>query len=320
MSAPGKPNDDKPSATGPVLAAVLPALLGIGMALAATLPAAVTQSKTPSRVLALHLPEWLLGIVMLAMVAVFLAIVSSLIPSPRRRDSDDFVLEPLPPPRISPLVLVLLFGLMITGIAGTVWVLWHFDRLQHAGAGAQAWPSDHLAPPVPPRAPALEAAHAPVIQYGLTLTVTAAALAVTVFAFWLLSQNLRLLTEFGPRRRRRVVQLAAELALAVRGGIDDLSTNADPRTAVIACYKRCEQAVTEHRHRRYPWQTPREFTFGALRALALPPIAVASLMAVFEQARFDRSPVTQDDRTTALQALDAIREALAQRSEHGPLA
>jgi hypothetical protein len=315
------PDDDRPSSTGSVLAAAVPALLGIGIALAATWPATVMQPEAPSRVLALHPPEWLLGIVMLAMIAVFLAIVSSLIPSRRRKDPDDFELEPPPPPRISPLVLILLLGLMIAGVAGVVWVLWHFDWSQYAGAGRQAGPPDHLAPTVPPRAPAAETVHAPVIEFGLTFTVTAVALAVIAFAFWLLSQNRWLLVGRGHRRRRRVVQLAAELASAVRGGIDDISANTDPRAAIIACYRRCEQAVTEHRHRRYPWQTPREFLFGALRALALPPDPVASLMAVFERARFDQSPVTQEDRTTALQALYAIRGALARRSEeHGPVA
>jgi hypothetical protein len=100
-------------------------------------------------------------------------------------------------------------------------------------------------------------------------------------------------------------------------GIRELEIGDDPRSAVIACYRRCEIALASHRRGRYASETQREFVYGALAALRLPALAIRSLLQVFEKARFSELPVTPSDRSAALSALGEIRSALERRPDDG---
>jgi len=146
-----------------------------------------------------------------------------------------------------------------------------------------------------------------------TATLTLAALA---FAAWMAAETRWQLIGFGRRPRRRG-SLAAAIAAAADAGLAELADERDPRRAVIACYRRCEGAIAAVAHRRYPWQTPREYLAAALAPLSLPAIPVTTLLRIFERARFGDGPVNASDRDAATTALEKIRAALKDRGAHG---
>jgi len=291
---------------------------GLAVAVIATWRPGMVSHSTGHR-LELQFPGWILVIVAVAMVAVCLAILSSLIRPPRRKDPDDFELEPPPPPRLSPAALALLLLLMAAFVASAVMVLHLADRLPLGGAalrssGISAVRHPPIQPPAQPNP-----VHAPAINWGLTLMLGAVAAVIIGGAFlviagnepwWVLAQWLRV-------RRRRRTALARDLASAISAGVRDLEAGDDPRRAVIACYRRCEAAIGSRRRKRYLAETPREFVADALAALQLPVDAIGSLLLVFERARFSNLPITSDDRDIAVGALGDVRSALEQRAQNG---
>lgn len=106
---------------------------------------------------------------------------------------------------------------------------------------------------------------------------------------------------------------AAGMADAVEESLDDLGEGADPRAAIIRCYRRFEQAAAHARVRREPWQTAEEFMGDLLRRLAVPDRAVERLTRLFEIARFSQHPVGETERDAARACLEDIRVALEQR-------
>ncbi|MDA8050175.1 MAG: DUF4129 domain-containing protein [Rhodospirillales bacterium] len=298
---------------------VLAVLLGTFVAFAATWPASSAPGAA-SRTLALHLPEWLAGVAVMALASAGLSFFVALLPMPRRKDPDDFEMEPPPQPQGGKAVVLTLLALLLLGAAGTAWLLMRFNPAAGpalVGGMAQAPPVHPLAPAAPaPPAPPPRPLHIPSANGALTVLVAAISVGALAFAIWLFAERA---SEFSglTRRRRRHRRLATAMAEAVSAGFEDLTDDPDPRRAVIACYRRCERAVAEVRHRRYPWQTPREYVEAALNALRLPRAAVTSLLAVFERARFGDAPVTGNDRVAALAALGDIRTALATEREHG---
>jgi hypothetical protein len=294
------------------------AAIGMAAAVMALWQPATLPLDSPGHILHLQVPGWVLLALAGALVAVFLAIVSSLIPTPRRKDPEDFELEPPPPPKLSPSVLVLMFLLLAVAILGAFMVL-HLLDLHHVG-GAMA-PVSGIRAPLPAARPELQrtAVHAGAIDWGLTLTLGAAAAviiggAVLIIAgnepWWVIAQWFRM-------RKRRKLVLVRDLTSAVSEGMRDLAVGDDPRRAVIACYRRCEAALTSRRRRRYPAETPREFVADALVALHLPLAAIQSLLQVFERARFSELPITSKDRDVALASLGDIRSALDRSAQDG---
>ncbi len=292
--------------------------VGLAIAIIATWRPGMVSPSVGHR-LQLQLPGWTLMIFAIAAVVVCLAILSSLIRPPRRKDPDEFELEPPPPPRLSPVALAVLLLLLAASLASAVVVLHLTDRLQLGGAAFR--PSGvsavHHAPSQPPTEP--NPAHVPAINWGLTVTLGAVAVVVIGGAlliiagnepWWVLAQWLRV-------RRRRRTALARDLASAISAGVRDLEAGGDPRRAVIACYRRCEAAIASRRRRRYPAETPREFVADALGVLQLPVEAIRSLLFVFERARFSDLPITPDDRDIAAVALGDVRTALERRAQDG---
>lgn len=308
MAPPEHPGTLRPrTRTGRIVTSTVLATVGMTVALAATWPSAGSQPDAPGRRLALDLPDWMAGVVALALVALFFAIVANSLPALRRA-------EPPPASLLSSVVgALLLVAPLLAGTAAGTWVLWRSDwrglHLASVGPGEAGDPPGHAAH---------GALHVPAADLGLTLGLASVSLIAIGFALWLLSQNDWLLPGLvGPRRRRRCTGLMTELSSAVAAGIDELSTDGDPRGAVIACYRRCERAIGRQHHRRRQWQTPREYVHGALSALPLPAQPAASLIAVFERARFDDQPITPADRDAALAALGAIRAALEEGGRDG---
>jgi len=289
------------------------AAVGMVVAVAASWRPGLLPAKAVGYRLELHLPGWILAALAVALCAACLAISSSLLASPRRKDPEDFEFEPPPPPRLSPAFFVLLFLFMAIAAACAFFLL-QMVQVQHAmrtvgtTLGLHAPGSRPAAPPAQPHG----AIHAAMADWGLTLTIAVLAAIIIGFASLVIVANQPWYTfmEWFRRHRRRKI-LIADLRSAVSGGIQDLEIGNDPRRAVIACYRRCETVIAARRRRRYAAETPREFVADALATLELPVEAAQSLLNVFERARYSDISITRADRDTALQALNEIRSALA---------
>ncbi len=292
-------------------------LAGILLAIAATWPTAGTPGA-PGRLLFLYLPQWLGVCVVIALAGVAVPLFAAMLPAPRRRDPDDFELEPMPPPEGGKRAAFLLLALLLLAATGAGWLVtqveWNSGAVTAAGA-SHALTEPNSPPPPPVSAAPPRTLHIPLADHALTLVIALTSVAALAAAIWIFSENSWYFPNHAGRRRRR--HLAQAMAEAVVAGLADLTDDPDPRRAVIACYRRCEAAVAAARRHRYPWQTPREFVETALVALSLPRTAVRSLLSVFERARFSNEPVDAADRRTALAALDDIRTALAEGKEHG---
>ena len=286
-------------------------LVGMFLAFAAVWPAP-SAPGAPARILALHLPAWLAGSLVIALVAASLSLLVSLLPARRQKGPEDFVPEPLRP-KGGWVVGLLLLGLPLIGAAGTVFV-WHMLARSAAftGGGGTLF---HSVPPVtqnrppPPTPPRIGIK---VADLALMLIAAAITLAALTFAAWIAAETKWQLIGLGRRRKRRRT-LATAFAEAVEAGLAALASEDDPRRAVIACYRRCEAAVASATHRRYSWQTPREYLKAALSTLSLPANPVATLLTHFEWARFGNAPVSTGDRDAAATALEEIRAALKER-------
>jgi hypothetical protein len=290
------------------------AVFGMALAFSGTWPAPRAAIGGAPRVLMLDLPGALLALLLLAGVVLGAALLFSLLPQPRRKDPDDFELEPPPPPRLSPGVIAAMFALLLASLGAVVWIVFFLGRQREAASGARLPPAPALPHEIAP-AVARAVLHAPAASWGVTVVLALLAIGAIGFALWLISENRRILLR-RPPRRRSLSRLAEALDAATGSAIEDLINDSDPGRAVIACYRRCECAVAEQRRPRYPWQTPREFIAAAMDALRLPAGAVGTLLGVFERARFGDVAMRGSDRETALRALAAIRAALADRGAH----
>ena len=106
------------------------------------------------------------------------------------------------------------------------------------------------------------------------------------------------------------------LVEAVEESVEDLSTEPDPRRAIIRCYARFERLAADSGLARRPWLTPMEFLREALSRLQLPRSAAQTLTGLFELARFSNRALGEPERSRALRALDEIRATVPERAEH----
>jgi len=106
------------------------------------------------------------------------------------------------------------------------------------------------------------------------------------------------------------------LVEAVEESVEDLSTEPDPRRAIIRCYERFERLAADSGLARRPWLTPMEFLREALSRLQLPRSAAQTLTGLFELARFSNRALGEPERSRALRALDEIRATVPERAEH----
>jgi len=151
----------------------------------------------------------------------------------------------------------------------------------------------------------LAAVSSPLFTVAVGALIVAGALALLGFAVFVLFGD-RISEWWG----RSFGAPRSPLAVAVDESLDDLRTDADPRAAILRCYRRFEHLLARSSVPRAPWQTPLEFMREALARLPLPAEAVGRLTGVFERARFSNEALGPSDRDGALASLVDIRTAL----------
>jgi Domain of unknown function (DUF4129) len=102
-----------------------------------------------------------------------------------------------------------------------------------------------------------------------------------------------------------VVQRALDAASA------PLRDPADPRSAVIEAYARMEQALAERDLGRRAPEAPREYLTRVLGEHGAPQQSLATITALFEEARFSHHPIPPSAPRRALRELENARAALA---------
>ena len=86
-----------------------------------------------------------------------------------------------------------------------------------------------------------------------------------------------------------------------------------PRNGIVACWLRLQASVEEAGVPPRRSDTSAEFVQRVLRSLDLDPRAVATLAALYREARFSEHPVGEDARTAARAALESLHDDLAAR-------
>jgi Domain of unknown function (DUF4129) len=97
---------------------------------------------------------------------------------------------------------------------------------------------------------------------------------------------------------------------AVDAALAPLREPADPRAAVIEAYVRMEQVLAERELGRRAAEAPREYLHRVLVERGVPERSLASLTALFEEARFSRHPIPESASRHAASELRAVRAAL----------
>jgi hypothetical protein len=98
---------------------------------------------------------------------------------------------------------------------------------------------------------------------------------------------------------------------AVDAALEPLREPADPRAAVIEAYARMEHVLAERELGRRAPEAPREYLGRVLRAQGMPERSLATLTALFEEARFSLHPIPRSAPRRALSELENARVALA---------
>ncbi|MER7458310.1 DUF4129 domain-containing protein [Micromonospora sp. NPDC126480] len=156
---------------------------------------------------------------------------------------------------------------------------------------------------------------------GLGVLLGLAALVVVGLLLWTLVRGvLRRTTRALPKQpaRRTAEGTAREVVAALDAGLVDLDdADTDPRTAVIACWVRLEEAADGAGVRRLAGDTPTDLVTRLLRgdpAAGVPAIASADVLAVFahvyREARYATRPVDERTRDQARAALGRLRGEL----------
>ncbi|MEV4845540.1 DUF4129 domain-containing protein [Micromonospora matsumotoense] len=177
--------------------------------------------------------------------------------------------------------------------------------------------------PVEPRTDA-EQTRASVPQWIATAAIGLLGLAILVavgyLAWTLLRGALRRTTRAVPaaRARRTAEGTAREVVAALDAGLEELDdADTDPRTAVIACWVRLEEAATEAGVPRRTGDTPTDLVTRLLRgdpAAGVPAIASADVLDgfahVYREARYATRSVDARMRDQARGALRRLRGEL----------
>jgi hypothetical protein len=104
---------------------------------------------------------------------------------------------------------------------------------------------------------------------------------------------------------------AAEVAAALDAGLDALaSDDSDPRSVVIACWVRLEQAAADAGTARRPSDAPADYVLRLLTGHQVSRSVLDGLAAVYRQARYSSGPVDDSMRRDAVAALEHLRAEL----------
>lgn len=146
---------------------------------------------------------------------------------------------------------------------------------------------------------------------ALALWLTALVTTVLLVVRWLGRQRLEGL-------ERREVAEEEELVALLEATSDEVRYQAlsegDPRNAVVACWVALEDAVHRSGLRPDRSETAAELTHRVLGRWDVDPDAITALSDVYREARFSRHPVSEEQRTVAVDALERIHLDLRRRA------
>lgn len=89
----------------------------------------------------------------------------------------------------------------------------------------------------------------------------------------------------------------------------------DPRNAVVACWVALEEAVHRSGLKPNRSETAAELTHRVLGRWDVDPAAITALSDAYREARFSRHPVSEEQRTLAVDALERIHVDLRRRAQ-----
>ncbi len=117
-----------------------------------------------------------------------------------------------------------------------------------------------------------------------------------------------------PRRRQSVeFEALDDVAAAITADADAQRAalqHGSPRNAIVECWLRLETAVVDAGVRRDPADTSTELTMRVLATRHVEPEALASLAALYREARFSDHAMGEDARRAAIEALTAVHVGL----------
>jgi hypothetical protein len=301
------------------VAAVALAVTGLALGFWATAGSGphVSPGSAASARLAVQVPAWALWLPALAVAGLMLLVLWNAIPRPRRRRDDELELYE-GPRKLTVTAALALLALLTLPVAGVVLLVLHQPAPELAAPVPHV--SRHRPAPSAPGTTVRERRGAPVTSrswplFNRVLTVVAACVGVGLLAvlLWLWLGYRRLLGgDHAPVLQSRAPPALAD---AVDQSIEDLSGIADPRLAIVSCYRRFETVLSQARCPRRPWMTPGEFLTAALARMPVPPDAARELTGLFELARFSDHALDTAAREAARRALGRIRAAIA-RPQH----
>jgi hypothetical protein len=103
----------------------------------------------------------------------------------------------------------------------------------------------------------------------------------------------------------------AEVAAALDAGLDQLARDgSDPRSVVIACWVRLEDAAASAGTPRHPSDAPADYVLRLLAGHQISRTVLDRLAAVYRQARYSSGPVDESMRGEAVAALQHLRAEL----------
>ncbi len=147
---------------------------------------------------------------------------------------------------------------------------------------------------------------------ALLLWLVALVATLTLVAKWLGRQRVE-----GMERRAAVEE--EELTALLDATSDEVRyhalTEGDPRNAVVACWVALEDAVHRSGLKQDRAETAAELTQRVLGRWDVDPAAIITLSEAYREARFSRHPVTEAQRTLAVDALERIHVDLRRHAE-----
>ncbi len=146
---------------------------------------------------------------------------------------------------------------------------------------------------------------------ALVLWLAAVVALAVLLARWLGRQRLE-----GQERREEAEE--EQLVALLEATSDEVRylalSEGDPRNAVVACWVALEDAVHRSGLRENRAQTAAELARSVLGRWDVDPGAVTSLSEAYREARFSRHPVSEEQRTVAVDALERIHVDLRRRA------
>jgi hypothetical protein len=117
------------------------------------------------------------------------------------------------------------------------------------------------------------------------------------------------------RRERAPVlpDVAAQVGSGLRGSLEELEAERDPRLAIRRAYERMEESFGAVELVRARDETPSEYTARVLRAVGAGAAPASELTGLFELARFSDHTLGEDDRRRAIASVRQIEAELARQ-------